>query len=249
MKRRLTENLKRVRDRIAGAAEAANRSPDDITLVAVTKSVGIDVIRTCVENGFTLLGESHVQELTRRASMIHEHFSRRKLTSRAHFVELPQWHMIGHLQRNKVKSVLPWTDMIQSLDSLRLAEEIHTQAAKINRRVKVLMEVNAGGEASKFGVAVGAAIHLLEQVVSLDHLEVCGLMTMAPFDAPELEVRRCFTRLRELFEEIQDLKLAGPSFKHLSMGMSSDFEYGIQEGATMVRIGTALFEGISAPVG
>ena len=152
-----------------------------------------------------------------------------------------RWHMIGHLQRNKVKPVLPAVHMIQSIDSLRLAEEVDSQAAKINRRIPVLLEVNASEESAKTGVAVGAAIHLAEQIDSMENMHIMGLMTMAPLEAPEEKIRRVFARTRELFEEVRWHKIGGTALRHLSMGMSNDFEWAIAEGATMVRIGSALF--------
>jgi PLP dependent protein len=146
-------------------------------------------------------------------------------------------------QRNKVKPVLPLVHMIHSLDSLRLAEELDAQAAKLNRRVPVMVQVNASEEPQKYGVAVGASVHLAEQVDSMPNLQVVGLMTMAPFDADEKVVRHCFTRTREIFEEMKWHKIGGAGLRHLSMGMSNDFEWAILEGATMVRVGSLLFGG------
>ena len=152
--------------------------------------------------------------------------------------------MVGHLQRNKVKAVLPWIDMIHSVDSLRLAEEIDTQAGKLDREIPILLEVNAADEPGKKGVAVAAALHLAEQIVSLPQLEVRGLMAMAPLTEDTEVVRRVFHRVREVFEEIVSERVCGPAFRELSLGMSRDFELGIEAGATHVRIGSALFEGI-----
>jgi len=154
------------------------------------------------------------------------------------------WHMVGHLQRNKVKALLPWVDMIHSVDSLRLAEEIDAQAARIDRRIPVLLEVNSSGEGSKQGVAVAATTHLAEQLASLEHIELRGLMTMAPLSDDVRVVRHAFERVREVFEEIVLERTCGPRFCELSMGMTHDFEHAIEFGATYVRIGTALFEGI-----
>src|SRR4051812_33123849 len=154
-----------------------------------------------------------------------------------------RWHMIGHLQRNKVKALLPLAAVIHSIDSLRLAEEIDAQAAKLGRKIPVLMQVNAGEEPQKHGVAVGAAVHLAEQIDSMPNLQLVGLMTMAPLEAPEAKVRQAFSRTRELFEELKWHKIGGTSLRHLSMGMSHDFEMAIAEGATMIRVGTLLFGG------
>ncbi len=244
MKRKLQENLKAVEQRIADACLRANRKPDEITLVSVTKSVPFDVIRTMVELGMQCLGENQVQELTKRAAMMQEWLNRRHRDATAPMLKRPRWHMIGHLQRNKVKTLLPWIEMIHSVDSLRLAEEIDAQASKIDRVIPILLEVNASGESAKKGVAVAAATHLAEQIQTLPHINVHGLMTMAPLTEDEGVIRHTFERTRELFDEVVSLRICGPQFTELSLGMSSDFEIAIEFGATFVRIGSALFEGI-----
>jgi len=250
MRRKLADNLKRVRDRIAAAAGRAGRSPDSVTLVAVTKTVEVDVIRMMLELGATQLGESRVQELAKRASMIEEYRSRRQLMGGSQDVPpAPTWHMIGHLQRNKVRQVLPWARIIHSVDSLRLAEDISAQGAKAGYTTDIFLQVNVSGERTKFGMAVGATGHLLDQIREMPSIRIVGLMTMAPLvDDPE-KARPHFVRLRELFEEIRAEHRPGPDFRHLSMGMSNDFEVAVEEGATMVRIGTALFEGLGARAG
>jgi pyridoxal phosphate enzyme (YggS family) len=241
----LSEKLDEVRDRIAAAASKGRREPTDVTLIAVTKTAAPEQIREIVQLGVTDLGESRVQVLTQRAAQMTEHLQRRMTHGGEGGAAAPRvrWHMIGHLQRNKVKSVLPLVGLIHSIDSLRLAEEIDAQAAKLNRRTPVLMQVNAGEEPQKFGVAVGAAVHLAEQIDSMPNLQLIGLMTMAPLEAPENKVRQAFSRTRELFEELRWHKIGGNSLRHLSMGMSNDFEMAIAEGATMVRIGSSLFGG------
>ncbi len=244
MKRKLAENLRRVEHRIEEACHRADRNPSGVTLVAVTKHASLDVIRAMVDLGFSDLGESHVQELTKRAAAINEWLGRRPRDLSAGALPRPRWHMVGHLQRNKVKAVLPWVDMIHSLDSLRLAEEIDSQASKLGRKIPVLLEVNAADEPGKFGMAVAAVTHLAEQIHSLEHIDVRGLMAMAPLTADEHRIRFVFNRARELFDEVVGQRICGPQFKELSMGMSNDFEYGIEAGATHVRIGTALLTGI-----
>ena len=239
----LAEKLDEVRGRIAAAAAKAKRDPAEVTLVAVTKTAAPEQIREILQLGVGDLGESRVQVLTQRAAQVNEFFLRRQTAGDANVAAKLRWHMIGHLQRNKVKPVLPLVHMIHSLDSLRLAEELDAQAAKLNRRVPVMVQVNASEEPQKYGVAVGASVHLAEQVDSMPNLQVVGLMTMAPFDADEKVVRHCFTRTREIFEEMRWHKIGGASLKHLSMGMSNDFELAIAEGSTMVRIGTTLFGG------
>ena len=156
----------------------------------------------------------------------------------------PIWHMIGHLQRNKVKTVLPWVDLTHSVDTLRLAEEINTFSAKNDRVTPILLQVNATGEANKHGVAVAAATHVCEQLETLPAIELCGLMAMGPLTDDRDAISRTFWRIRELFDEITGGRICGPKFTCLSMGMSNDFDLAIEAGATHVRVGSALFEGI-----
>jgi len=240
----LADRLDEVRRRIAAAAAKARRDVAEITLVAVTKSAAPEQIREILQLGVADLGENRVQVLIQRAAQVNEFFSRR--VSHGDTTGMPaklKWHMIGHLQRNKVKAVLPLVHMVQSIDSLRLAEEIELQAEKMDRRVAVLLELNASEESSKSGVAVGAAVHLAEQIDTMPHLQLAGLMTMGPLTGGEKAIRHTFVRTREIFEEMRWHKIGGSSLRHLSMGMSNDFEIAIEEGATMVRIGTLLFGG------
>lgn len=245
-RRRLSENLKKVRDRIASACDRARRDPQTVRLVAVTKYVEVDVIRQLLELGVTDIGESRAQQLNQRAGMMHEFFERKSVLGGRKDGPLvrPRWHMVGHLQRNKVKLVVPWAELTHSVDSLRLAEDLHQQAVKLGRVADILLQVNTSGERSKFGVAVGAAPHLAEHLAEWPGIRLCGLMTMAPLDAPATEIRLAFDRLRDIFEDMRGDRHVGPEFKHLSMGMSHDFESAIEAGATMVRIGSLLFEGL-----
>ncbi|MCH7701264.1 MAG: YggS family pyridoxal phosphate-dependent enzyme [Planctomycetes bacterium] len=249
LRRRLSENLREIGKRIHEASQRARRE-DDITVVVVTKTAGMDVIRALVEGGTGPLAESRAQELARRAAMIEESIKRRSLLppSNPQEVVAPAWHMVGHLQRNKVRQVLDWVDLIHSLDSLRLAEEIETQAARRSQKVRVLLQVNTADESGKSGVAVGAASHMAEQLRTLPHLELCGLMAMGPLDASEERLRSVFRRTRELFDEVRKSRHTGPSFDTLSMGMSNDFELAVECGATMVRLGRVVFEGIETTV-
>lgn len=249
LRRRLSENLRGIRKRIHEASQRARRE-DDITVVVVTKTAGMDVIRALVEGGTGPLAESRAQELARRAAMIEESIKRRSLLppSNPQEVVAPAWHMVGHLQRNKVRQVLDWVDLIHSLDSLRLAEEIETQAARRSQKVRVLLQVNTADDPGKSGVAVGATSHLAEQLRTLPHLELCGLMTMGPQAATEDRLRSVFLRTRELFDEVRKCRHVGPSFAILSMGMSEDFELAVECGATMVRLGRIVFEGIETTV-
>lgn len=240
----LEERLQTVQNRIAEACVKARRDPSEVTLVAVTKTAGPETIREIVQLGVQDLGESRVQQLVQRASQLHEMFQRRK-THGVPQTSLPpvRWHMIGHLQRNKVKQLLPHVHCIHSVDSLRLAEEIDEIGMKTRSKVPVMLQINASEEPQKHGVAVGAAIHLGEQIATMPGLQLVGLMTMAELTDDESVIRNAFRRTREIFEEMKWHKIGGPDFKHLSMGMSHDFEIAIQEGSTMVRIGSALFGG------
>jgi pyridoxal phosphate enzyme (YggS family) len=239
----LAEKLDEVRGRIAAACERAKRDPTEVTLVAVTKTAAPEQIREILQLGVGDLGESRVQVLTQRAAQVNEFFQRRQAAGDANVAPRLRWHMIGHLQRNKVKPVLPLVSVIHTVDSLRLAEELDAQAAKLNRKVPILLQVNASEEPQKFGVAVGAAVHLAEQIDSMDNLQVSGLMSMAALDAPEPVARHTFARTREIFEEMKWHKIGGTGLRHLSMGMSNDFEWAVQEGATLVRVGSLLFGG------
>ncbi len=245
-RRRLAENLKRVREQIAEAAIRAKRSPDDVKLVAVTKGVDLEVVKHLLDLGQLDLGENRVQQLVKRASLIEEQAQRRAAAGNDSFGPV-RWHMIGHLQRNKVRQILPLVQMIHSMDTLRLAEEISIRAEKGPRSAEVLVQANVSGEKSKAGIPPAAVPYLIEQVASLPKLKVSGLMTMAPLVDDPQTVRGVFARTRELFEEVRSSRRAGSGFVHLSMGMSNDFVVAIEEGATLVRIGSALFEGV-APV-
>lgn len=237
----LAERLAQVKDRIAAAALKAGRKAGDITLVAVTKTAAPEQVREIIGLGVGDLAESRVQVLTQKVAQANEFYERKLKGGEPGLPPRLRWHMIGHLQRNKVKAVLPLVDCVHSLDSLRLAEEIEAFGGKTDRKIPVFLQLNASEEKSKFGVAVGAALHLAEQIDSMSHLALLGLMTIAPLTSDMAEARFVFARTREIFEELQWHHIGGPGFRHLSMGMSNDFEEAIAEGATMVRIGSALF--------
>ena len=236
-RQRLAANLSAVRDRIAEACRRARRRPEDVRLVAVTKSAGDDAVRDMVALGQMDLAESRVQQLTERAAALQVWLAKQP-------PDRPRvrWHMVGRLQRNKVRPCLTAAEVIHSVDSLRLAEEINLRADREGRVVECMMEVNCANEPQKSGVAVGAADHLAEQISTLRCIRLTGLMTMAPLVADPEDARFAFARLREMFEEMRNDKIGGKHFCHLSMGMSNDFEVAVEEGATLVRIGTALFE-------
>ena len=203
----LAERLSKVKERIAAACKKASRDAKEITLIAVTKNAAPEQIREILQLGVGDLGESRVQVLTQRAAQINEFFQRQQTRTDAPMPSRLRWHMIGHLQRNKVKPVLSMVDLIHSVDSLRLAEELDMQAAKMGRKVPVLLQVNASEEESKHGVAVGASVHLAEQMDSMPNLQFIGLMTMAPLETKGDVARRCFARTREIFEELKFNKI------------------------------------------
>lgn len=251
-RRRLSENLKRIRDRVAAACDRSRRDPADVRLIAVTKYVEMDLVRHLLDLGVVDVGESRAQQLSQRAGMMHEFIGRKAVLAGRGVPPVPpvrpRWHMIGHLQRNKVKLVVPWAELIHSVDSLRLAEDLHEQASKVGRVVDILLQVNTSGERSKFGVAVGAVSHLLEHFSSWQGIRLRGLMTMAPLECTSQELRLCFERLRDIFEDLAGERFIDDHFSDLSMGMSKDFEQAIEAGSTMIRIGSALFEGVSGAV-
>ena len=246
VRRKLSENLRRVQDKIGSACGRSGRDPETVTLVAVTKMVEIDVIRTLLDLGQIDLGENRVQALTQRAGMIAEMRARIRNGGSSRTLPAPRWHMIGHLQRNKVTPVLEHAALIHSIDSLRLIEEISNQAEPRDQLIEVLLEVNASEEKAKQGLGVGAVIHMAEQVHLLPGVRLRGLMCMAPLTEDRDLIRRVFVRTRELFEEIRTDNVGGPQFAELSMGMTNDYEIAVEEGATIIRVGAALFEGIAS---
>lgn len=246
VRRRLTENYKSVRERMEQACARSHRDPAGVRLVAVTKYVEMNVVRQALEMGLLDLGESRAQQLNQRAGMIQELNDRRTVLTgrRESGVYRPRWHMVGHLQRNKIKLVLPWAELIHSVDSLRLAEDLHEQASKLDRVVDILLQVNTSAEKTKYGVAVGAVSHLIEHFRTWKGIRLRGLMTMGPLDATPYEVRLCFDRLRDVSEDVRSEGLVDNEFTELSMGMSDDFEAAVEAGATLVRVGRALFDGL-----
>ena len=219
----IEENILRVMERIEKAARKAGRNPEEIKLVAVSKTVEIARVREAVEAGVLILGENYVQE------------AQKKIEEIGHPVA---WHFIGHIQSNKAKYAVRLFDMIHSLDSIPLAEELDRRAEKEGRTMNVMIEVNLSGETTKFGSEEARTFDIARKVLNLRHLSLAGLMTMPPyFDSPEMS-RSYFIQLRELKEKM--IK-EGVPVKELSMGMSNDFEVAIEEGATYVRVGTAIF--------
>jgi pyridoxal phosphate enzyme (YggS family) len=222
----IKDNLERVRERIATACLRAGRDPEEVHLVAVTKTMPVPVIQEAVAAGVTILGENRVQDAAAKMKEISADVT---------------WHLIGHLQRNKVKKAVTMFDMIQSVDSSRLAAEIDKRCEQHGRVVDVLVEVNTSAEASKFGVSPSGALDLIEEMSHLRNIVVKGLMTIGTFTDDERAVRDCFVTLRELGRKAEDAGIPGVEMRFLSMGMTSDFEMAIEEGSNMVRIGTAIF--------
>jgi len=192
----LADKLTEVRERIDAACARARRDPKEVTLIAVTKTAAPEQMREILQLGVGDLGESRVQVLAQRVAQINE-FHQRSLQRGEGMPPRLRWHMIGHLQRNKAKLVLPLCDLIHSVDSLRLAEELDVLGQRAARKIPVLLQVNTAGEAQKYGVAVGAAIHLAEQMGTMPNLQLLGLMTMAPLTDNPDDCRRVFARTRE----------------------------------------------------
>jgi hypothetical protein len=238
---KIAERIERVKQTIASACARAGREPAEVTLVVVTKSAAIEAVEEVIRLGFLDLGENRVQQLKKVSTQVDEFLQQE--ASRPAMSRKIRWHMIGHLQRNKVRQVLSIISLIHSVDTLRLAEEINASAVKLSIIPRVLLQVNTSEEPQKYGVSVGAAPHLAEQIETLPNLKLVGLMTMAPLTHNKDVIRGCFVRARELFIEMRGEKIVGPQFTELSMGMSSDYEIAVEEGATILRIGSAIFSG------
>lgn len=243
--RKLQDNIRRVRERMAEACTRVRREPESVRLIAVTKSVEVDVIRMALDQGLLDLAENRVQHLCKRAAMVQETLKRRRILDGGRSPVIPIWHMVGRLQRNKVRSVLQWSNVIHSVDSLRLGEEINAEAEARGVVTDVFLQVNLSGEKGKSGVAVGAAEIIAQQVHSMPNVRLIGLMTMAPLVDDLERVRSDFRRLREIAEDVSEQGWFEDDRCELSMGMSNDFEVAIEEGATMIRIGSALFQGVA----
>ena len=226
----IAANLQRVRERIAQAAERSGRSAESVTLVGVTKYLPTAATRVLADQGCLDLGESRPQSLWEKS---------------ADLADLPiRWHMIGHLQRNKVKRTLPLLSLLHSGDSLRLLEEVNGEAASLNRRLPVLIEVNISGDAAKHGFSPEEVEPALSQVAELTRLQVRGLMTMASLEGGADQARHDFAALRELRDRLRTVCPPSIRLDELSMGMSGDYEAAILEGATLIRVGSALCEGL-----
>ena len=223
----MKDRLKRVQERIRSAARACGRPESDIRLVAVSKTMPVEIVKEAIDIGMTDFGENYIQE------------AREKITTLA---TLPvTWHYIGHLQSNKAKYAVRMFDLIHSVDSLKLAKELDKYAQKIDKVQAILIQVNVAKEDSKSGVYIEDTLRLVSETSQLENIAVKGLMTMPPyFNAPE-KARPFFANLRQLRDQIKNENIPNISMEELSMGMTGDFEAAIEEGATMVRVGTAIF--------
>jgi len=225
----LADRLARLEERIQGACARAGRRRDSVTLVAVTKTVGPTVATVLTELGVLDLGESRPQELWKKHKFL---------------PPAVRWHLVGHLQRNKVDRTLPLVHMIHSVDSARLLEALEQEAQRQGLRLDVLLEVNASREANKHGFAPEEVPELTPQIAGLKWLRVRGLMTMASLAASPEDCRPTFAELRRLRDRMKAESRGGHTFEHLSMGMSNDFEVAIEEGATLIRVGSTILEGL-----
>ncbi|HLR33971.1 MAG TPA: YggS family pyridoxal phosphate-dependent enzyme [Tissierellales bacterium] len=222
----LQENILEIQANIEESLDKVGRTKDEVTLIAVTKTVDVDLIQKSLDLGLNNIGENRVQELQRKYEEIGD-----KAT----------WHMIGHLQTNKVKYILDKVSLIHSLNRISLAKELNKRAKDTNKIIETLIQVNVAEEESKFGFKTGEVIPFIESILSMENIKIKGLMTIAPYAEDPEEVRYVFRELRNLKETIESRNYKEVDMKYLSMGMTNDYKVAIEEGSNMVRIGTALF--------
>ena len=223
----LKQRLEQIRQRIRQAAESCGRDADSVRLVAVSKTVAADIVKEAIEAGVTILGENYVQEARDKFNAL---------------VQYPvSWHFIGHLQSNKAKYAVRLFDLIHTVDSLKLAFELDKQAAKVDKTQQILVQVNISAEDTKSGISADEAPRLIAEIGRLKNIAVKGLMTMPPYFYQPEKVQPFFAALRNLRDQMREQSLPDVSLDELSMGMTGDFEVAIKEGATLVRIGTAIF--------
>jgi PLP dependent protein len=223
----INKNLERIKNEISASAAKAQRNPKDITIIGVSKKQSIETIENGIEAGVEFFGENYINEAVSKIEAINNNNI--------------SWHFIGHLQSNKAKFAVKYFDLIHSVDTLKLASEINKQASKINKVQDVLIQINISEEESKSGITSDEAYLLSEKISALDNIRLRGIMGMPPFSINPEEARIYFTRLREIKEYIDKQAIPSVTMEHLSMGMSQDFNVAIEEGSTMVRIGTKLF--------
>ncbi|MFC2149715.1 YggS family pyridoxal phosphate-dependent enzyme [Candidatus Auribacterota bacterium] len=222
----IKQNLESIKHNIADAAIRSGRRPEDITLCAITKTVDVDPINELIDCGVDNIGESKIQDALRKYPNVKEGIA---------------WHLVGHLQTNKAKEAVKLFDHIHSVDSVKLASHISRRAGEIGKSVKILIEVNVAEEETKYGLNISEVEPALREMAKLESIEIVGLMTMAPYIDAE-ETRPYFRKLRELKDALNAKNINGLHLNQLSMGMTNDYVVAIEEGATIVRIGTALFE-------
>ncbi len=222
-------NLQNIKRNIADACEKVDRNPNEIKIVAVSKTVDIEKIKEVINYDIDTFGENKVQELTRKYDEINSTNNSIK------------WHMIGHLQTNKVKYIIDKVELIHSLDRIKLAEEINKRALKVNRVIDVLVQVNIGQENSKYGLHPNDVDDFINKIENYKNIRVKGLMAMAPYSSDPEEVRPFFSKMKNIFDKIKEKNIYNVEMKYLSMGMTNDYKIAIEEGANIVRIGTGIF--------
>lgn len=223
----IRENINTILEDVKAAAIKTGRNPEDIMVIAVSKTVDAARAKEAVEAGLINLGENRVQELVSKYEQLSD-------------VNI-KWHLIGHLQKNKVKYIIDKTELIHSLESIELAKEINKRAIQHNKVANVLIELNIGEEESKFGISEDEVYNFVKSMEEYENIKVLGLMTVAPFVENKEEVRWVFIKMKEIFDKISVMKLKNVEMKYLSMGMTNDFDIAIEEGANIIRIGTAIF--------
>ena len=226
------DNVRSIRERISLICSRLNRNPDSVTIIAVSKGRTVEQIKEAIDVGLTDIGENKVQEAVVKYNAIRN----------SEYAQRIKWHMVGHLQTNKVKEAVNIFELIQSVDSIRLAQEIDKQAAKINKIQDILIEVKTSPEATKFGFGPNDAIEAIKEIANFKSIRLRGLMTIAPIVDNLEKTRPYFRKLKELRDEIHKFGILNLEFTILSMGMTDDFEQAIEEGSTMVRLGRAIFE-------
>lgn len=236
----IAENLANVKERINFAAARSCRTAEEIKLVVVTKGRTIEEIQTLLTAGHTVIGENRVQEAQQKFDRINTAITFQKDETSTH--QVCEWHLVGHLQRNKVKTALELFNMIHSVDSLRLLEQISRRAEMNGQQAEVLIQINTTGEESKFGLDASGIYEFLEKSLLYPGIQISGLMTMGMLSNSPEENRPAFALLRTIVENINDKAFPGINMQYLSMGMTNDFEVAIEEGANLVRIGRAIFE-------
>ena len=223
----IEDKLKLIKEKVNLTCQSTCRNPKDVKLLLATKTVSADKIKQALEAGEALIGENKVQELEKKYSLLQD--------------ENIEWHFIGHLQTNKVKQILKYVTCIHSVDRMKLGRVLHKELTKENRKLDILVQVNTSYEESKFGVAPEETLNLIEQLSKLDTLNIKGLMTIGKLTTNDKETRDCFRLLKSIQQQVIEQSYPGVEMDILSMGMSGDYEIAIEEGATIIRVGTAIF--------